>query len=140
MRNCTHGRSVWQRFELHCVPGHYRGGELWIIDGDPRFVYRIHSIQLVGYPLFGFCINFPIFVYNSFRNKYPDDCRYYRNRAVGTVLACILLTLLLSFVNFMDGAAHVGGLLAGLLSGMFVLAGELDGAIFRVGGNSNISI
>lgn len=42
---------------------------------------------------------------------------------------------MLSVVKFVDGAAHVGGALQGVLLAMLLLSGEIDGCCFRVRDN-----
>lgn len=44
----------------------------------------------------------------------------------------ILLQMLLSMVQFIDGAAHGGGMLAGALTSMMLLAREQEGLCLRV--------
>jgi len=69
-------------------------------------------------------------------NKYPKEQRGERNCQFIVVCAAIIITIMFSQANYVDWAAHLGGLISGTATGIIVFVGDYDGyfckAIIRV--------
>jgi len=58
--------------------------------------------------------------------KIPEQCRSQRNCQLFIVLASVVITLAMSFAQYVDWAAHFGGAVQGALWAMALLCNELD--------------
>ena len=81
--------------------------------------------------LMGVLSSFAVFMVFTW-NKYPDDWRTARNCNLFSVLVAMTVTMCLSMVEFIDGAAHGGGMLMGAVLAICFLSGEMEGTCCKV--------
>jgi membrane associated rhomboid family serine protease len=63
--------------------------------------------------------------------KIPEQCHAQRNCQLTMVVVCIVITLAMSFAEFVDWAAHLGGAVIGIVLAVVCLSRELDNANTR---------
>jgi membrane associated rhomboid family serine protease len=124
--NLFHLRHLWKYFEVVDSCTFYSLSSLHSTILLTNIVGVGSSGALMG--MLGAWVVFILYTWN----KVPQNSKCQRNCQLFSVLFAITVTMMFSFISYVDWAAHLGGLVQGVLLGLCLLSGEVTHIGYRV--------